>query len=66
MTPLSLQHINAIVPYQVTESAEDGFFEFVTVHDVHYSVGFMPDDLLMQEDAEFFVLEFGLCLFDGL
>ena len=51
MTPLSLQHINAIVPYQVTESAEDGFFKFVTVHDVHYSVGFMPDDLLMQEDA---------------
>ncbi len=22
-----------------------------TTHDVHYSVGFMEDDLLMQEDA---------------
>ena len=51
MNPLSLKDINAIVPYQVKKGFEEGFYEFFTVHDVHYSVGFMKDDLLMQEDA---------------
>ncbi len=51
MNVLSLKSINASVPYKVTKSKEEGFYEFITIHDVHYSVGFMEDDLLMQEDA---------------
>lgn len=51
MNALSLKHINDIAPYEVRESATEGFFEFFTLHDVHYSVGFMDDDLLMEEDA---------------
>jgi hypothetical protein len=48
---LSLESINAATPYQVRCSKEEGFFEFFTHHDVHYSVGFMEDDVLMQEEA---------------
>ena len=51
MNALSLKHINDIAPYEVRESTTEGFFEFFTLHDVHYSVGFMDDDLLMEEDA---------------
>lgn len=51
MIRLSLQDINASAPYQVRESQEEGFYEFFTIHDVHYSVGFMEDDLLMQEET---------------
>ena len=51
MNPLSLEAINASAPYEVTEGREENFYEFFTVHDVHYSVGFMEDDILMQEEA---------------
>ncbi len=51
MKALSLESINATTPYQVRCSKEEGFFEFFTHHDVHYSVGFMEDDVLMQEEA---------------
>lgn len=48
MNDLSLEVINASVPYRVNESREEGFYEFFTSHDVHYSVGFLADDLLLQ------------------
>lgn len=51
MIDLSIQRLNASVPYKVVQSEEKGFYEFFTVHDVHYSVGFLEDDLLMQEEA---------------
>ena len=51
MRPLSLQNINAASPYHVKDGMEEGFYEFFTIHDVHYSVGFMADDLLMNEEA---------------
>lgn len=48
MKDLSLEVINASVPYMVNTSREKGFYEFFTSHDVHYSVGFLEDDLLLQ------------------
>lgn len=51
MKRLDIKLINAQSPYKVEVSAEENFFEFFTEHDVHYSVGFMPDDSLMQSEA---------------
>ena len=51
MNALSVTTINASSPYLVQESKEEGFYEFFTVHDLHYSVGFLEDDILLQEDA---------------
>ena len=51
MNVLSLETINASVPYLVKTSKEEGFYEFITSHDVHYSIGFLEDDLLLKEDA---------------
>ncbi len=51
MKELSLDNINRLSPYNVIESEEIDFFEFYTTHDVHYSVGFMKDDCLMQNEA---------------
>ena len=52
MNPLDVQRINCVSPYRVTESIEENFFEFFTDYDVHYSVGFMPDEnSLMQSEA---------------
>ena len=51
MNPLDSQRINSHAPYKVEESDDECFFEFFTEHDVHYSVGFMPDDSLMQSEA---------------
>ena len=51
MKLLDLQQINSHSPYLVREGNEENFFEFFTDHDVHYSVGFMPDDSLMMSEA---------------
>ena len=51
MNHLDADHINSHSPYQVKEGSEENFFEFFTDHDVHYSVGFMPDDSLMLSEA---------------
>ena len=48
MNPLDIERINAQSPYKVEEAGDENFFKFFTEHDVHYSVGFMPDDSLMQ------------------
>ena len=51
MNLLDLKFINSQSSYKVEESDEENYFEFFTEHDVHYSVGFMPDDCLMQSEA---------------
>lgn len=51
MNRLDTQLINGQSPYKVEEADEENYFEFFTEHDVHYSVGFMPDDCLMQSEA---------------
>lgn len=53
MNQLDIDKINAQSPYKVEEGDEDNFFKFFTEHDVHYSVGFMPDDSLMQSERWF-------------
>jgi hypothetical protein len=51
MKRLDIKLINAQSPYKVEAADEENFFEFFTENDVHYSVGFMPDDSLMQSEA---------------
>ena len=51
MNALSLETVNASVPYVVKTSQEEGFYEFFTSHEVHYSVGFLEDDLLLKEET---------------
>lgn len=51
MNALSIEAINASAPYVVKKAKSEGFYEFFTSHDVHYSVGFLEDDILMQEEA---------------
>ena len=51
MNRLDIKLVNGQAPYKVEESDEENFFEFFTEHDVHYSVGFMLDDCLMQNEA---------------
>ena len=51
MNRLDVQVINGLSPYKVDEADDENFFEFFTDHDVHYTVGFMPDDSLMQNEA---------------
>ena len=51
MNRLDIQLINSQSPYKVEEADEENYFEFFTEHDVHYSVGFMTDDSLMQSEA---------------
>lgn len=53
MKDLSLQNINKTAPYHVEAASKEGFFEFFTVHGVHYSIGFMDDNhtLLQSQDA---------------
>ena len=51
MRSLDLLCINSQTPYQVVEADDENFYEFFTDFDVHYSVGFMPDDSLMQSEA---------------
>lgn len=51
MTELSLSKINSQSGYTVMTAEHEGFFEFFTDFGVHYSVGFMPDDCLLSEEA---------------
>ncbi len=55
MESLSLEHINKAAPYQV-EPAEEGFYQFFTDGGVHYSVGFMEDDILLTKDSFQFIV----------
>jgi hypothetical protein len=51
MKQLDIKLINSQSPYEIKKANEENFFEFFTDHDVHYSVGFMPDDSLMMSEA---------------
>ena len=51
MNQLDINQINSLSAYQVEKADEENFVTFFTEHDVHYSVGFMPDDSLMQSEA---------------
>lgn len=44
---LSLKRINENSSYPVETTGEDGFYQFFTDGGVHYSVGFMEDDILL-------------------
>lgn len=51
MKPLSLVRINATSSYQVELTGEEGFYQFFTDGGVHYSVGFMGDDVLLSKQS---------------
>ena len=49
--PLSLKRINENSSYPVETTGEDGFYQFFTDGGVHYSVGFMEDDILLSQNS---------------
>lgn len=51
MKQLLLECINATSPYLVESTHEKGFYQFITDSGVHYSVGFMLDDILFAKDS---------------
>lgn len=51
MKPLSLERINAIAAYHIVRNEQDGFFHFFTDGGVHYSVGFIEDDILLSKES---------------
>ena len=49
---LSLERINSgETPYQVEPTEQNGFYQFFTDGGVHYSVGFMVDDVLLSKNS---------------
>lgn len=52
MKDLSLDKINHLAPYYVEASPREGFFEFFSTHDVHYSLFFMDDKRIMMPNDE--------------
>lgn len=56
MVNLDLPRINLCSPYTVTASVDGQRFMFVTDFGVSYSVSFLPDDILLDNDAYQFVL----------
>lgn len=48
---LSLKRINENSSYPVEIAGEDGFYQFFTDGGVHYSVGFMEDDILLSQNS---------------
>lgn len=51
MNKLSLERINQLAAYEVEQCDKDGFFRFFTDSGIHYSVGFMEDDILLSKDS---------------
>ena len=51
MKALSIERINEIAPYQVEITDKGDFFQFFTDCGVHYSVGFMEDDILLANNS---------------
>lgn len=51
MNTLSLERINRFATYQVEQCEKDGFFQFFTDNGVHYSVGFIDDDILLSKES---------------
>lgn len=53
---LDIQKINGRAPYRVFHNNEDGSYTFTTDSGVEYSVGFMPDELLLSDESYEFVI----------
>lgn len=51
MHPLSLELINKVAAYPVVCNEQDGFFHFFTDGGIHYSVGFIEDDILLSKKS---------------
>lgn len=51
MIELSLSVINENSPYLVTEGGNSCSFRFFTASGVHYSVDFMYDDLITEDES---------------
>lgn len=51
MHPLSLELINKVAAYPVVCNEQDGFFHFFTDGGIHYSVGFIEDDILLSKES---------------
>lgn len=53
---IDLESYNSRSPYKATKSSDDGFYEFVTDYGVHYSIGFMFDDTIINHETYQFII----------
>lgn len=53
---IDIEKINEQAPYKLTRSRSNMFWDFTTDFGVNYSVGFMPDDGLLDTEAYHFVI----------
>ena len=53
---IDLDSYNSRSPYRAIKSSSDGFYEFVTDFGVHYSIGFMFDDSIINHEAYQFII----------
>ena len=53
---IDLESYNSRSPYKAAKSSDDGFYEFVTDYGVHYSIGFMLDDSIINHETYQFII----------
>lgn len=56
MKRLDVSAINLKSPYKIFETQKDGYYKFLTEHDVEYSIVFEPDELLQCCESYQFVI----------
>lgn len=61
MKRLDISIINSHAPYVVKEDSQEGVYNFFADSGVEFSIGFMPDDLIQQDES----YEFIICNLNG-
>lgn len=51
MNKLDLYIINSRAPYEVKEDSQNGAYTFISDSGAEFSIGFMPDDLILSDDS---------------
>ena len=56
MEKLDLCKINSCAPYIVKEDSQEGSYTFIADSGAEFSIGFMPDDLILADDSYEFII----------
>ena len=56
MKKLDIDVINSHAPYVVKEESQEGVYTFIADSGAEFSIGFMPDDLILQDESYEFII----------
>ncbi len=56
MERLDVKVINSHAPYVVKEDSQEGTYTFIADSGAEFSIGFMPDDLIQQDESYEFII----------